>query len=74
MVREECKESVLATVRGAWCHPVTGEIEGSIKVSTEVDCPLFNVAGNNVVLEVGPCLFGRRVVNGSGTGHAGYFP
>ena len=66
MVREECKKSVLAAVRSAWCHSVTGEIKRCVEVSTQVDCSLFDVARDNVVLEIGPCLFGRRVVLGVG--------
>ena len=64
MVREKCKKSVLAAVRIAWCHSVPGEVKRCVEVSTQVYCPLFDVAGNNVVLEIGPCLFSRRVVLG----------
>ena len=41
-------------------------VPGGVKVSAEYDYTFFDVSGDDIVLEVGPCLFGRRVVLGIG--------
>ena len=54
VVCEQCEESVLTVVSVSRCLPVKGKVERCIEVTSEVDCPLLNVARGDVVLQVGP--------------------
>ena len=45
---------MLAAVSVTHCPSLKGKVKGGIEIPSEEDCPLLDMAGGDVVLEVGP--------------------